>query len=180
LRKLGVKLPVALWGFGLVGAFDRFLILGPLTLVGLVSVDSLLLDPPVVNALPGAAPADNGLGGILAVLIFPRGGCGKAFILIVFLIDLPAALIPGEACSLGRVELGPGLEGGRRLDDDGVRNPLFGRLGASSLSAVGVSMPPVLFRVFGIGRAGNAEVGGPYEGLEGRGSAAAMIVDFEC
>lgn len=33
---------------------------------------------------------------------------------------------------------------------------------------------PVLFRVLGIGKAGNAAVGGPYEGLDGLGIAAAM------
>lgn len=41
-------------------------------------------------------PPDNGLGGMLAVRIPPLGGCGNAFILIVFLIVFPAELTPGE------------------------------------------------------------------------------------
>lgn len=37
----------------------------------------------------------------------------------------------------------------------------------------------MLFRVFGIGRAGNAVVGGPYEGLDPLGKVAAIAIDFE-
>ncbi len=38
-----------------------------------------------------------------------------------------------------------------------------------------VGIPPVLFRVFVAGSAGNADVGGPYDGLEGLGKAAILI-----
>jgi hypothetical protein len=58
---------------------------------GLVSADSLRFAPP---ALAGVRPPDKGLGGRLAVRI-PRGGCGNALILIVFLRVLPAAFTPG-------------------------------------------------------------------------------------
>lgn len=37
----------------------------------------------------------------------------------------------------------------------------------------------MLFRVFGIGKAGSADVGGPYEGLEARGKVAAIVTDSE-
>jgi hypothetical protein len=74
---------------------------------GLVSVDSLLLP-----GMAGVKPPDSGLGGRLVVRTPPRGGCGKAFILIVFLMVLPAAFTPGAVRNLGRVELPPGVVGG--------------------------------------------------------------------
>lgn len=134
-------------------------------------MDSLLLP-----GVAGVKPPDNGLGGRLVVRTPPRGGCGKAFMLIVFLMVLPAAFTPGAVRNLGRVELPPGVAGGIP-DVEGARSPLFGKLGGevpllSKLDKVGIA--PVLLRVFVVGKAGSAVVGGPYDGLEGRGIAAAM------
>ncbi len=39
-----------------------------------------------------------------------------------------------------------------------------------------VGMAPVLFLVFVVGIAGNAVEGGPYDGLEGRGMVAGMLI----
>ena len=143
-----------------------------------MSLDSLRLkarDKP----LPGAAPPDNGLGGRLAVRTPPRGGWGNALILIVFLRVFPAVLTPGLVLSFGSVVLPPGdLEGALR-DVDGARSPLFGILEASGLKSETVGILPVLFRVLFIGNAGNADVGGPYDGRAGRGIAAAMIRKYD-
>ena len=142
--------------------------------MGLASEDSLRL-PPV---LPGVAPPDNGLGGKLVVRTPPRGGCGNALILIVFLIVFPAALTPGAVRNLGRVVFPPGVVGGGRCDVEGARSPLFGRLGVDPVSkSETVGMLPVLLRVFVVGKAGSADVGGPYDGLDGRGIEAAMASD---
>ena len=133
----------------------------------LFSVDPLLL--------PGVAdvnPPDKGLGGRLEVLTPPRGGCGKAFMLMVFLMVFPAAFTPGVVRNFGSVVCELDAEG--RPDVEGARSPLFGKLGGvlSKLDTVGIA--PVLFRVFVEGKAGRAVVGGPYDGLEGLGIAAAM------
>jgi hypothetical protein len=100
-------------------------------------------------------------------------------ILIVFRMLFPASLTPGFR-SLGRaVLLPPGedamLEG--MPDVEGARSPLLGRLGAASdlLNSERVGMAPVLLRVLVGGRAGKAVLGGPYEGLDGLGIAAAMM-----
>lgn len=96
-------------------------------------------------------------------------------ILIVFLMLLPASFTPGAFRSLGRVALW-GEVG--RFDDEGARRPLLGRLGApSELKSESVGMAPVLLRVLVLGRAGRALVGGPRDGLEGRGSEAAMSAE---
>lgn len=96
--------------------------------------------------------------------------------LIVFRMLFPASFTPGVPRSLGRVVL-PLPGEGRPLDVEGARSPLLGRLGAESalLKSERVGMAPVLLRVFVAGSAGRAVVGGPYEGLEGRGIAAAMM-----
>lgn len=143
-----------------------------------MSADSLLLPMPLDKALPGSAPPDNGLGGRLAVRI-PRGGCGNALMLIVFRIVFPAPFTPGVVLNLGRVVLPPGVVGAERFDAEGARRPLFGNRGGEVLilESEMVGMFPVLFLVFVVGNAGNAVVGGPYEGLDGRGIAAAIVND---
>lgn len=123
---------------------------------GLISVDSLLLG----RALPGVAPPDKGLGGRLVVLI-PRGGCGNALILIVFLIVFPALFTPGIAFDFGIVELPPGVKSAI-FDAEGARRPLFGKLGARLVpTSELLGMLPVLFLVFVVGKAGRAVFGGP-------------------
>lgn len=94
--------------------------------------------------------------------------------LMVLRIVFPAPLTPGAVRSFGRVVLlPPGVEG--RLDADGARSPLFGNPKLSEAFRVAmVGTIPVLFRVFVVGSAGRAVVGGPYEGLEGLGIEAAM------
>ena len=67
--------------------------------------------------------------------------------------------------------MGAGLVGGAN-DAEGARRPLLGVPGADLLAGVG--MPPVLFRVLGIGKAGKAMDGGPLEGRDGRGSVVAI------
>lgn len=44
---------------------------------------------------------------------------------------------------------------------------------------MGVCKAFVLLLVFGIGKAGNADVGGPYEGLDGLGRVAVIISGFK-
>jgi hypothetical protein len=124
-----------------------------------------LSDDPLLLALPGVAPPERGLGGRLDVRtpITPRGGCGKAFMLIVFRIVLPAEFTAGPSPmalevvrNLGRaVLLPPGVDG--RPEDEGARSPLLAPPPTRRLETVGTI--PTLFRVFG--RAGNAAVGGP-------------------
>jgi len=57
---------------------------------------------------------------------------------------------------------------------DGALNPVFGVLGVDLLAGVG--RPPVLFRVLATGRAGSAPVGGAFDGRDGRGSVADMVI----
>ena len=139
-----------------------------------MSADSRLLPGPLESALPGTAPPDNGLGGKLVVRM-PRGGCGNALILIVFRIVFPAPFTPAVVLSFGKAVLPPGVAGLRL--EEGARRPLFGRLGveAPGLVSERVGMLPVLFRVFAAGNAGNGDCGGPYDGLDGRGRAAAIV-----
>ena len=124
-------------------------------------VTGLLSDSALVTALFGGTnPPDNGLGGKLAVRMPPRGGWGKAFMLMVFLIVFPASFTPGVVRSLWRVVLAPGDEG--TLVVEGARSPLFGRLGAAStLKSDVVGLAPMLLRVLIVGKAGRAVVGGP-------------------
>lgn len=75
--------------------------------------------------------------------------------------------------SLGRAALDPGVVGGGSADVEGARSALFGKLGAGPSSEVD-GILPVLLRVFFVGNAGRADVGGPYDGLEGRGIEADM------
>lgn len=143
-------------GIGVVGA------------VPLGSEDSLLFAP----AAGAANPPDNGLGGKLAVLTPPRGGCGKAFILIVLRIDFPAPFTPGVSLVFGSGVL-PDIVAEGSEDVEGARNALRGRLGIKpGVISEGVGMLPVLLRVFFVGKAGNAVVGGPKDGLDGRGIEA--------
>ncbi len=153
--RLGVVLLMKLWIWGLLAVL-RFFPLLPTA--GLVSIDSLLLAAP---ALAGVKPPESGLGGRLAVRI-PRGGCGNALILIVFRSVFPAAFTPGVVLILERALLLPaGLEvdGSENCDDEGARNPLFEKLGGAADSETEPILP-VLFRVFVVGNAGNADVGG--------------------
>lgn len=106
--------------------------------------------------------------------------------LMVFLIDFPAALTPGSCRVFGSGEVGllppgVGVVGSESCECEGARSPLLGRFGVevddlNSDDIVGI--PPVLLRVFWVGNAGKAAVGGPYEGLEGRGIDAAMSVEI--
>ena len=97
--------------------------------------------------------------------------------LIVFRIVFPAPFTPGVDLNLGRVVLPPGVVGAERFACEGARIPLLGNRGGEVfiLDSVRSGMFPVLFRVFVVGNAGNAVVGGPYEGPDGRGKAAAIV-----
>ena len=144
-----------------------------------MSAESLLLPSPLDKELPAMAPPDSGLGGRLVVRI-PRGGCGNALMLMVFRNVFPAPFTPGVVLSLGKTVLPPGVVRAARFECEGARIPLFGNRGGEVLVLESdmVGMFPVLFRVFVVGSAGRAEVGGPYEGLDGRGSAAAIVIYF--
>lgn len=119
--------------------------------------------------LAGVAKPDKGLAGTLDMRL---GGCGNELMLTVFLIVLPALLNTGAPLGVGKAVVGAGEGGGPRTLLDGARNPLFGVVGL----LVGVAIPPVLFRVFDIGRAGNEEFGGPFDG-RGRGKVVVMMGD---
>lgn len=141
---------------------------------GLLSVDSLLIPTYGFAPLAGAKP-ESGLGGRLVVLTPPsppRGGCGKALMLIVFRIVFPARFTPETARDLGRGVL---LGAAGSEDVEGARSALRGKSGIGPERSSGVVwMPPVLLRVFFAGKAGRAVVGGPNDGLEGLGIEAAM------
>lgn len=64
------------------------------------------------------------------------------------------------------------------MDDDEVCNPPLSVFGDSG-PCMGVCKAFVLLLVFGIGKAGNADVGGPYEGLDGLGRVAVIISGFK-
>lgn len=132
-----------------------------------------------------ARPPESGLGGRLVVRTPPRGGCGNAFMLMVFLIVFPALLTPGVVRSFDRLVLLPPMTGdGLRegsCDVDGARNPLLGKLGVEAVDwkSETVGMLPVLLRDL-VGRAGKAVVGGPYDGLDGLGIEAAILRNYGC
>jgi hypothetical protein len=96
--------------------------------------------------------------------------------LIVFRIVLPAAFTPGVLRSFGRAVVGAGVIGGVCVLE-GVRRPLLGKGVCNPiLESAAVGIAPVLLRVFVVGIAGSEVVGGPYDGRDGRGIAAAMLV----
>jgi hypothetical protein len=74
----------------------------------------------------------------------------------------------------GKAAVGAGLGGGGKLTD-GARNPLFGVPGAD-LVGLSEGILPVLFLVLVTGKAGKDVLGGPREGLEGRGSVVVIAV----
>ena len=144
--------------FGVAVVFRRLRFFDAPAAPKLDSADSLLLPDGA-----GVKAPDKGLGGRLDVRTLPRGGCGKAFMLIVFLTVFPEALTPGVVRNFGRVEFVAGPVEVGRLVVEGTRSPLFGKLGGgmpllSKLDRVGIA--PVLLRAF-IGNAGSAVVGGP-------------------
>ena len=61
---------------------------------------------------------------------------------------------------------------------DGARSPLFGRFDVGVFECDGVEGLSELFRVLGTGNAGKAVVGGPKDGLDGLGSAAAIVSNY--
>lgn len=70
---------------------------------------------------------DKGLGGRLATRL---GGRGNELILTVFLILLPALLIPCVLLGTGRAVVGAGDGGGPGYAlDEGARRPLLGEPG---------------------------------------------------
>jgi hypothetical protein len=90
---------------------------------------------------------------------------------MVFLKVLPAALTPGVDLTFGKDK--PGLPG--TLTDEGARSPLRGIAGGDSPNFESEEgRVPVLFRVLPTGKAGSAAVGGPKDGLDGRGNDAAI------
>jgi hypothetical protein len=115
---------------------------------------------------------ESGLGGRLDIRPSPRGGCGKEFMLTVFLIDLPAALTPETDLGWGWDPVATGDAGGRRLPD-GARRPVLGVAGVDLLK--GAARFPVLFLVLLMGNAGSAIVGGPFEGRAGLGRAVDIL-----
>ena len=105
----------------MIPVFGRFRSFGPVS-PWFSSADSLLL----VGVLAEARPPDKGLGGRLVVRTPPRGGCGKALMLIVFLSVFPALFTPGAVRSLGRVVLpDKGWLGDGLWDAEGARRPLL-------------------------------------------------------
>ncbi len=133
----------------------------------------------VFNAFREGPAADKGLGGRLETRPSPRGGWGKELMLTDFRNVLPAALTPARAfgCGRGKAVVGAGEGGGRKVEEGALR-PVLGVLGVDLLGEsleLGDVGAPVLFRVFGTGNAGRATVGGPIEGLEGRGSPVDMM-----
>lgn len=117
----------------------------------------------------------NGLGGTVPARLSPLGGCGKELILTVFrtvfgVVGLPFRVF-GRA---GKADNGDGLGGGGRCDAEGARRPL-GVLGADLVDP-GVGMVPVLFRDLLTGSDGRAILGGPFDGLDGRGRVVVMLV----
>lgn len=104
-------------------------------------------------------PADRGLGGKLEVRTIPRGGCGKALMLIVFRIVLPATFTPGVDLNFGRVFCKDALKSG--VPPEGARSPLFGKGVENPLESGIVGIAPMLFLVLVVGNAGKADVGGP-------------------
>jgi hypothetical protein len=159
---------------------EDFLRRGP-SFEGLVSVETFIsLTIPGSNELVAVRPPERGLGGRLDVRT-PRGGCGKAFMLIVFRIVLPAAFTPGAAVALpvpGVVRsLGRPVFGGGVLVVDGALRPLLGRGVCSPIrESDGIVNAPILFRVLSAGKAGSADVGGPYDGRAGRGMVVAIVI----
>jgi hypothetical protein len=89
-----------------------------------------------------------------------------------FLRVFPGATAKDADRGCGRAEVGAGLAGGAK-DDEGALRPLLGVLETDLF--MGVAMPPVLLRVFGMGSAGRAMEGGPLEGRDGRGRVVAMV-----
>lgn len=135
---------------------------------------AILVCPPFgggwgVRFLAGVTKPDKGLAGTLDMRL---GGRGNELMLTVFLIVLPALLNAGAPLGVGKAAVGAGEGGGPRTLLDGARNPLFGVVGL----LFGVAIPPVLFRVLVIGRAGKEELGGPFDG-RGRGKVVVMMVD---
>lgn len=99
------------------------------------------------------------------------GGCGNELILTLLRMDLPAAFTPGTLGS-GRAMVGAGDKGPPCIDaDDGILRPLLGVPGV----LVGLAIPPVLFRLFGTGKAGRALVGGSLVPRR-RGNAVAILI----
>jgi len=93
---------------------------------------------------------------------------------MVLRIVLPAPLTPGVALGFGRL-FGRGVTESDMLVLEGARRPLLGKGVENAAGSATVGMPPVLFLVLVVGIAGNADVGGPYDGLEGRGIDAAIV-----
>jgi len=89
--------------------------------------------------------------------------------LTTFRIDLPGAFTPEGM--RGREEVGAGVDG-VEYAADGARRPLLGVLVADR---EGVASAPVLFLVFGTGRAGRAMLGGPLEDRDGLGRVVAIV-----
>lgn len=85
--------------------------------------------------------------------------------LMVFRMVFPAAFMPGVNFGFAGIELPPpGVVGVALCDAEGARKPLFGMLGVrlpEDLISEMVGMFPVLLRVFDMGNAGKAVVGGP-------------------
>lgn len=96
--------------------------------------------------------------------------------LTTFLIDFPVGFAPGVKLEtwrgVGRPDIGVGDKGGLLYVLDGTRRPVLGVLLAD---LEGGARAPVLFLVFGTGRAGRAMLGGPFDGRDGRGSVAAIV-----
>lgn len=97
--------------------------------------------------------------------------------LMVFLIVLPAPLTPGVDFDFGSAGLPPGVVGFVMCDAEGARRPLLGTAGVKlpDFDSEADGIFPVLLRVFETGNAGKAVVGGPYDGLEGRGIEACIV-----
>lgn len=95
--------------------------------------------------------------------------------LIVFRNVFPAAFMPGVSCNFGSDVVDKDVVG-VVYELEGARSPLLGRgVCNPTFASDNVGIAPVLFRVFVVGIAGNAVVGGPYDGRGGLGMLAAML-----
>lgn len=103
----------------------------------------------------------NGLEGMR---VSPRGGCGNELMLTLFRSVFPVPLTASFGCGSADVE----------FDAAGVRLMVVARI--PDLGVPGVEgMPPVLFRVLFTGKAGRAMLGGPSDGLAGRGNVVVIV-----
>ena len=143
---------------------------------------------PALPLDPSNPPPESGLGGRLAMRFAAFGGCGNAAMLMVRRIvllgglasfELMGVLLMAETVRMvGRLEVEFAGElnevGEAKPDAEGALRPDRGSGGADSVEGADGSAPRLL-RVRDDGRGGRAVLGGPRDGLDGRGAVAAIL-----